>query len=106
MIVKKKYVIYFLVIVFILQLLELASAKIGNSTIFHYLMYTCYFVMTILLLTVKKDKTNLSFMGRIKRSLFDNSIKNLIIDSKEIFNDIIKIHLPGSVSEENKKLEK
>jgi len=103
---KSKYPIIFLVIVFLAQLLELASDKIGNSTIYHYFMYLCYFVMAFLLLSVKKEKSNLSRIERIKRSLLNHPLRNLIIDTKKGYTDISKKLLSnGNVPEEPKKLE-
>jgi len=103
---KKKYAISFLGIVFLAQLLELASDTIANSIIYHYFMYGCYLVMAFLLLTMKKDKSeHLSTMGKIKKSLSDHPLRNLIIDTKDTYNDISKKHLFGDVSKDKKKLE-
>lgn len=104
---KNKYPIIFLVVVFLAQLSELASDKIGSSTIYHYFMYACYFVMVFLLLTVKKDNSkHLSRIERIKKSLLNHPLRNLIIDTKSGYSDISKKLLTGSdVPEESKKLE-
>lgn len=103
---KKKYAIAFLVIVFLAQLLELASAKVGNSTIYQYFMYLCYFIMVFLLLTVKKDNSKpLSRIEKLKRSLLNHPLRNLIIDTKAGYNDISKKLLSDNEVQERKKIE-
>lgn len=103
----KKYAVAFFVIVFLAQLLELASDKIGNSIVYRYFMIICYVIMAFLILTMKKDKSkSLSLSGKIKKSLLNHPLHNLIIDTKKGYTDISKKLLSdGDVPEEPKKLE-
>lgn len=106
-IIKNKYIIIFLGVVFIAQLLELSSDKISASTIYHYFMYLCYGIMVIFLLTGKKnDNKNLSRIERIKKSLYSHPLRSLIIDSKKAYNEISEKHLLGGGGKtRNKKIE-
>lgn len=105
---KNKYAIVFLVIVFLAQILDLASDKISNSTIYNYFMYLCYAIMVFYLLTgTKNDKyKNLSRIQKIKKSLVSHPLRSLIIDSKKAYTEISDKHLlGGDVSKGTKKLE-